>query len=254
MGVRFFQIAIIIFWVGSMAWLGKTIFTSDEAGMVRVDSRRPIHAFFDWNDNTQMAILRSGQKIGEARVTGLSGVEDKKPSFSVAVSLNHNVPPASVGTFAKILLQFEENLSFANGDLTFRIPSNNLNVRARIEGEEQILKADVNLAGNRIFTYDGSKQETLDPKLVGIVKNNSLVDEMLASTGDPTNWEWKMETFRGRHEMGGRRIPIYLMKLSIDQLEQELRIYFSEAGEPLKIDTDFEIQAISEVLVPVYRK
>ena len=42
-------------------------------------------------------------------------------------------------------------------------------------------------------------------------------------------------------------------KLSMDQLDQSIRLYFSEAGEPLQINTDLGFEAIAEMLAPIDR-
>ena len=48
----------------------------------------------------------------------------------------------------------------------------------------------------------------------------------------------------------------YRLSLKADAFDSEMRIYFSQVGEPLWIDTDFAYEAISEVLVPLeaYRR
>ena len=251
MVMRIFQGAIVVFWLGTMLWLFRTITSTDEEGMVSVDPRRPVKAFFNWNDNTAMAILNNGIKIGEARVAGLAATEEKRAGFSISGSLNGNVPAASVGTFAQLLLKFSDDFEVASGDFTFRIPSNNFGVKAKIEDKNQTLKAEVSLAGQRLFTYDGSTREAINSPMMGMVKNNVMADGMLSAVGDPAKLKWNLKSFRGMHRMAGRRIPVYLMKLSLDELDQEVSIYFSEAGEPLKLDSDFGLQVISEVLVPL---
>jgi hypothetical protein len=74
---------------------------------------------------------------------------------------------------------------------------------------------------------------------------------MLSQTGNPAEWKWSLKAFRGMHRFAGRRLPVYLLKLSADQTEQTLKIYLSESGEPLQIDSDLGFQAISDVLAPI---
>ena len=48
----------------------------------------------------------------------------------------------------------------------------------------------------------------------------------------------------------------YLLSLRVPDQDMTLQIYFSEVGEPLKVETNLGLEAVSEILVPLeaYRK
>ena len=60
----------------------------------------------------------------------------------------------------------------------------------------------------------------------------------------------------GEYSFGGRDMRAYLLILRAVEQDMTFRVYFSEVGEPLKVETDFGFEAISEILVPLeaYRK
>ena len=243
-----------------MAWLAKTIFTPDEAGMVPVDPRRPIDVFFGWNNSAQLTLMKNGERVGQITVAGFDGKQPNGetrngPGFSISGTLDKLIDDdrgntiSTVGMFGRSLIEFKDDLSIGLGKFLFRIPSSDLSVQAAIEGENQDLTVKAVLGGRKIFSYDGATQS--EEELTGFGMGNAIVKKTLDSVGDPSQLKWELEAFRGIHRMAGRRFPAYLMKFSVPELDQELRIYFSESGEPLQIDSDLGYQAMSEMLVPL---
>jgi hypothetical protein len=55
----------------------------------------------------------------------------------------------------------------------------------------------------------------------------------------------------GNFNLGGREMRAFLLTLRSDKQAQEVRIYLSEAGEPLRIESDLGFEAVSEILVPL---
>ena len=43
----------------------------------------------------------------------------------------------------------------------------------------------------------------------------------------------------------------FLLRLRSPDHDLEIRVYLSEVGEPLKVETDLGFEAISEILVPL---
>lgn len=250
--MRIFQIIIVVFWLASMAWLTKTMLTPDEAGMVEVDPRRPVQIFFNLNDTNRMVLLQNGQRMGEIELAGFSEDENGDlAGFSAALMLNGDVSPKIMGTFARGLFRFTDTYQVDTSEFSFRMPSNNLRVQASAKHGDEIVKANVSLAGNTLFSYDGSELKDLPPGFESILENNSIATDLLEKTGDPEQWKPKIEAFRGKHRFDGKRLPVYLIRLSMEQTDETVRIYISEAGEPLKIDTDLGFQAVSEILAPI---
>ncbi|MDF1753929.1 MAG: hypothetical protein P1U89_14195 [Verrucomicrobiales bacterium] len=253
--IRALQIGTLVFWLATMGWLAKTILTPDEAGMVEVDPRRPVRIFFDWNDTNRMVLLQNGRKLGELQMVGFSEDEEGGlAGFSTAIMLNGDVEGPVVGTFGRGLFKFNDDFSLESSDFLFRMPSNNFKILASARKGSEVVKAEVSLAGNKIFSYDGEDPNAVRPDVEQILKGNTMATELLSKTGAPTDWKWKVEAFRGRHLFAGKRLPVYLIRLSMDQTEQNVRIYLSESGEPLKIETDLGFQAVSEILAPIEKR
>ena len=53
------------------------------------------------------------------------------------------------------------------------------------------------------------------------------------------------------YRLSGRELPVYLLKLEFEEFGQTIQVFLSEAGEPLRIETGFGYEAISEMLVPL---
>ena len=70
---------------------------------------------------------------------------------------------------------------------------------------------------------------------------------------NPSAWEPEIEASRGTMELAGSSQVVYLVKvfLGSDRSGTPLKLYFSEAGEPWRIDTGWGYQAVAEVLIPV---
>lgn len=233
-----------------MGWLVKTLLGPEQAGMTPVDPRRPLSAFFGWNDSTRLTLLQDGNKLGEISVLGGSG-EGQLPSLSVSGTLLGNVDPSVLGTFISFLVKFNDDYSPNSGAFSLRIPSRDLDVKASKSAPDQPLRAKVSISGETIFSHDGTpNQSPLNAGILGMFAQNPAAS-MLLGSGGPSGWNWRINAFQGRYRLAGRTLPVYLIVVSADQQDAKLRIYLSKAGEPLEIDTDFGFQAISEVLVPI---
>ena len=250
--MRIFQASIVCFWLATMVWLAKTILTPDEAGMIQVDPRRPVQTFFSWNDTAGMILLQNGVKLGEVQMVGYPADEDGDPAgFSIALILNGEVETPVMGTFVRGLFRVNPDFSLHSSDFLFRIPSSDFKVLASAKSDGNVTMADAFLGGNKIFSFNSQTSEAIDPGMMGMVKNHPLASELLSNAGDPADWKWQIEAYRGMHKFSGKRLPVYLIKLSLQQAQQSVRFYFSDSGEPLKVETDLGYQAISEMLSPV---
>jgi len=251
--IRIFQVGTIVFWLGSIGWLAKTLWTPDQAELMEVDLRRPVNTFFSWNDNTSMLLLENGRKLGELQVAGFSEHKDDPAGFSLTVLLNGNVPPALMGTFARFMVRFEPDLSLHHSDLMFRMPSNNLKVLASVNGQQQVASAEISLNGAKLFSYDSAAPNSQLPSVENMIKSAPGVNGMLDQFGNPSAWKWELVAYRGNHPFHGKKLPVYQLNLKIEPIDQTIRLYLSESGEPLKIETDMGFEAVSEMLAPIKR-
>src|SRR5690606_2664765 len=74
-----------------------------------------------------------------------------------------------------------------------------------------------------------------------------------ALMADPSAWKPKIEASRGVMTVAGSSQPVYRVEIRFtdDESTQPVRIYFSEAGEPWRIDSGWGFEAVAEVLTPV---
>ncbi len=261
--VRLFQCGIVLFWLASLGWLAATVWKTDEAGMVPVDPRRPVETFFGWNNSSQMTLLEGGVRVGQVTVAGFSdgageGPDAGEGGFSLTGTLDRVVDDErggtvrTVGVFWRSLIEFRPGFVLDEANVLFRVPERQLNVQLAVAGPEAVLTARAVMGGNTLFEYDGAASagnaSVWDglPPLAG-----QMVAPMLAGLPNPASWDWKVEAFRGRRRFAGRRLPVYLLRLSAAQSDHSLSVYFTESGEPLRIDTSFGYGALSEVLAPL---
>ena len=73
MPLRFFYIAILLFWLGSVGWLCAVVWAPPESRMSQVDPREIYAVFFAWNDSTIMTFLENGERKGQVTIAGGSG-------------------------------------------------------------------------------------------------------------------------------------------------------------------------------------
>ena len=70
---------------------------------------------------------------------------------------------------------------------------------------------------------------------------------------DPESWKPQVTASRGVMQVAGSPQPVYLVEVRLgnDPNSNPVKLYFSEAGEPWRIDTGWGYEAMAEVLIPV---
>lgn len=253
--VRTLQIVVIAFWLFTIGALLKTIYSPGEAGFVELDVRRPLQNFFEWNDSTRMNLYQDQRELGSLSVVAFNSAKQSRPGFSFSTTLMKEVEPHLMGAFINALFKFNEDFSLHKGAFTFKLPSQQLTTQLHTDDNNE-LKALVKKGDQTLFNYEGSRDGSPTPAMLGMIQGNPMAAGLLASLGqtqtDSDNengalWGGKVKAYRGFHRINGRRLPVFLLKIE-PVSQQEIRIYFTESGEPLVIESDFGIYAISEVL------
>lgn len=247
--IRVFQIFIILFWLLTTGLLIKSLYTRGEAGFTEIDSRRVIQSLFDWEDSTRMTLYQDQNALGVVSILVFPKNKEGQPGFSFSSTLRGKVDPSIRGAFVSGLFRYDPDYSLATASLIFKIKSRELDSRFAIDQDDNLI-AEVSLAGNTLFKYEGNRNEAPDPSSLGMLAPGLLSNSGLLSGamgGDDTlNIETK--AYRGVHRVLKHRLPVFLLKLSSDSNNQEIKLYFTEAGEPLIMETNFGVYAISEVL------
>lgn len=268
MPVRLFSIAIVLFWLGSVAWLCAVVWAPPGSRMAKIDPREVYAVFFAWNDSTKMTLLENGVRRGEVTIAGGSGVEAQTGVFERFLSLSGQLDTFDersgapvVDLFWKGTLTFTETMESRGGEFSVRIPSKELTATIAYEGPidgfgpasasssgRTPMRARVAMGGREVFAI--GPDSPFDPAMAAPMLGP------LASMGgvnflDPTQLAFTTEARVGSFNLGGREMRAFLLTLRSDEQDQELRVYLSEAGEPLRIESDLGFEAVSEILVPL---
>lgn len=260
--MRFRVIATVItlFWLGSLCWLGMVVWAPPESRMAQVDTREVYDVFFGWNDSTTMTLLEGGVRRGIVTISGGSGEDPVSGEFSNVISvssaLENNLSTDldhKLHLFWKGSMEFSEAMEPGQGVLTIRIPSKRITAHLEFDGDTKQVKARAIMGKKEIFRFDS---EVADVGAAIPVQLLAMSAGPFAQLLNPSEIKWETEARMGEFSFGGRDLRAYLLILRVPEQGQELKIYISEAGEPLRIESDLGFEAISEILVPLdaYRK
>lgn len=258
MTFRFFTLAVTLFWAGSVAWLCAVVWAPPGSRMSSVDPREVYRVFFEWNDSTDMTLLENGLRRGQVTIAGGSGEEEATGRFERVLSLSGSMESYEAGSaapevdlFWKGVFVFSEAMESRGGELTLRVPSRKLSAHFSFDGPTDGAKP----AARAKVVVDGREILSLDPDSAA----GGLAESLLGSVGvvpglemrDPSSWSVSTDARMGSFNLGGREMRAFLLTLRGDDPSQSIRVYLSEAGEPLRLETDLGFEAVSEILVPL---
>lgn len=262
---RIFTFAIIAFWLGSLGWLCAVVWAPPESRMAQVDPREVYEVFFAWNESTRMTLLENGSRKGELNISGGSGIDRKTGEYSNSLSLAGTIDTIDpTNDFPGIdlnwrgLAEFDRDIVFQSGDFSLRIAGLGLNAHMALEGEPLAAKATVSMSEIPVFRYDSTQTDLNAGSLkalpfASMLGSNFPIAELLEEEGevDPSRVSPEIDARMGTFSFGGRDLRAYLLKIGTRDNEGSIRIFLSEVGEPLRIETDFGLEAVSEILMPL---
>lgn len=267
MPVRLLTIAIVLFWTGSVGWLCAVVWAPPESRMARIDPLEVYRVFFGWNDSANMTLLENGVRRGQITVAGGSGDDGVTGIFSRVLSVSGSVErfdPLSasnlVDLFWKGSVDFSADMEMQEGEFSVRIPNKELTAHLAVTGKGEGFKARVLMAGREIVNYDSASPGAYAaPGAEGGVSSPLMALGAMGGLGaipglegfNPAAMKLETEARMGNFNFGGRDMRAFLLRLRNPEQGQELRVYLSEVGEPLKIESDLGFEAISEILVPL---
>jgi len=257
--LRLVSAFIVLFWLSTVGWLCTVIFAPPESRMTEVDEREVYDVFFNWNEGTTMTLLENGIRRGELRLAGSSGPDPETGEVNKILSLSGSLEKyeeryqSSIGdSYWKGNLFFDEEFNLDAGDFSIRIPRNSMTALLSFEQDPLKVSASAQVAGKEVFNFgDGENDSNAIPL-------NMFPMDVGLGLGqlDPSSIGWHSSARVGEYSFGGRDMRAYLLILRVPDQDMTLRIYFSEVGEPLKVETNLGLEAVSEILVPLeaYRK
>lgn len=274
---RIFALAVVLFWAGSLVWLGAVIWAPPESRMAKIDAREVYTVFFGWNDSTNMTLLENGKRRGQITITGGSGDDPETGEFSNSLSFSGSLetpPQQGQSPRAEFLwrgvIDFAEDLKPSRGQLSVRVPDSYLGIRIELVpktdsealpgiGSEdpvaELAKAfdftvAVQMRDAEIFSFDSANAGSgtalpLAMLPMGLPAGiDAIGPEML-------DFDFDVTARNGEFTLGGREVRAYLLDFRRKNGEEALRVYLSEAGEPLRVETGIGLEALSEILVPL---
>lgn len=258
MPLRIATLLILLFWLGSVAWLCAVVWAPPSSRMALTDPREVYRVFFGWNESTTMALLDNGRRRGEIKVSGSTGhheqdgVVERVLSVSGVTDRLMEDGSTAIQVSWRGSIAFTEEMRVRDGEVSLRVPGRELTAHLAYDarqGEGTGFQARVDMAGQEIFAVDslsGLQPTALALPLLG--QASELAGVAGATLG---SLKFTVEARTGNFLLAGREIPAFVLILRGEEAGQELRAYISEAGEPLRIETDFGIEAVSEILVPL---
>ncbi len=264
MPIRILIFLIVLFWMGTVGWLCAVVWAPPESRMSQIDPLEVYRVFFNWNDSANMTLLEYGIRRGQITVAGGSGEDAETGRILRVLSVSGSMEKfdeltssSLVDLFWKGTAEFSELMAMQEGEFSVRIPKQELTAQLSVTGAAAGYKAKVLMAGREILNFDSAANEQ---------SNSALATQLLATGGmgaipglgsfNPAAIKFETEARMGKFNFAGRDMRAFLLILRHPEQDQEIRVYLSEVGEPLKIETDLGFEAISEILVPLdaYRR
>lgn len=274
-GILCVQIVVIGFWAVTTSILVKRIWFSDETRMVKVAPEKVLEMFFSWTEGADLSILKEGQRIGQLSLSTqqkrLSSSREEKHEdlreISMAGSLDRI---SSQGSGGKVEVQDKEvhwrgvmtvtdELTFPKGDFVLRMPKVGLGAQFGFDHPARTISLDVRSNGKELFHYQGSPAGLTELPELGWMGRLLPLGALLGGKGEVRGvmkaWAPEIEGRFGSAMVAGRRMLVYQLvirgKSSGGKPGSEVKLYLSEAGEPLMIETAWGYEALAQVLVPV---
>ncbi|NLT70810.1 MAG: hypothetical protein GXX91_08960 [Verrucomicrobiaceae bacterium] len=270
---RILPLGIVLFWLGSVGWLCAVVWAPPGSRMARVDPLEVYRVFFSWNDSINMTLLEHGLRRGQVTVSGGSGNDPVTGAFARDLSVSGSVErydPRSVShlvdLFWKGTVSFTEAMALLESDFSVRVPGQDLSARLHYLESAGMVDLRVSKDGREILGFDGlasgpggsAAQSPLAMlgAMAGGPDGLGVIGALGLGALPPGALSLEASARMGNFNFGGRDMRAYLLTLRHSTHDQELRVYLSEVGEPLKIESDLGFEAVSELLVPLdaYRR
>lgn len=273
--------AILLFWLSSTAWLAWTSWMSGTGRFEAIGTGEPLRAFFQWNDTADLVILGNGARIGQLSIGGFEGFDPRSGRETRGVTSSGTIDQPERGDEALAGWEgvtwrwnagFSESMDLRHFEGVFRAPRQDLSVRLEVSGEPPELGARVQAGGQVLFETGtlsvAAEEDAGGPGRrpgrgsVGVGGGNRrtgageiapLVAGLSSTGGGAEAWLPRVEAARGMLRAAGREWSVYVLSVSLGpgDMLPPIRLFLSEAGEPIRIETGWGVEALAEVLIPL---
>ena len=274
-GILWLQIAVIAFWAVTTSILVKRSWFSEESGMVKVGPEKVFEMFFAWTEGAELTILKDGRRVGQmslsAQVEKNSSTDDGeagevKREISVAGSLQElssqgkgEKQNRDEEIYWRGVMAMDDGLIFPKGDFVLRMPNAGVGIQFGFDQPANTIALIVRSGSERLINYHGNPAGlTKLPKLGWLgrfLPLDSLLGSQGLSEGMLETWAPEIDGRFGNVTIAGRRMLVYQLifrrKSSRGKAGTETKLYLSETGEPLMIQTGWGYEALADVLVPL---
>lgn len=261
--VRLLQIGIVILWLGATSWLVREVWFPAESRFAAVDSGEVVRRFFEWNESANLVLLESGRRIGLMTVNGYSGIDRSTGEFEEGLSIVGTLDPIAKGNRAPFsraglngIVEFGPERKLKEAQFSMRLPVSGLSAHLAVNGVPLQLKAHLKVGDAVLFQTEGPLSvepgSFSEPAPLELPENLPFGLSLQAGGIRDRILDWKPEISarRGRTRLGGSDVPVYLLALTSPE-HYELKVWLTEIGEPLRIESNWGLEAVAEVLAPV---
>ncbi len=258
MGFRILSGAIVLFWLVMTGLLVQLVYFPDESRMSQVDPDYVVGLFLRNKEISELSVFKGAEKVGEISLlpqhvpkdeTG--GVQTLKRDLIFDASGDVALPNLDEQMLrwnGRIRIAEDRSIEFVDISVRFEKPK----VRVSLEMDPKKLEFNYVVSRDDVVVTDSKT----DPNAPGLAELRLL---MLAWGVNPAQIESaaaeqqkksKISARHGNIKLGGKRFHAYV--LSLDVMESgSVKLYFTDAGELVKVDTFLGYELLSEVLIPL---
>jgi hypothetical protein len=243
--------------------------------MVQVGPEKVFEMFFAWTEGADLAILKDGRRVGQmslsAQVEQNSSPDDEKfgevtREISIAGSLlslssqgNGEKQIRDEEIYWRGVMAIADGLNFPKGDFVVRMPNAGLSIQFGFDQPANTIALTVRSGSENLINYHGNPAGLAELPDLGWLGRFLPLDSLLGSKGLSEGmikaWAPEIDGRFGTAMIAGRRMLVYQLvlksKSSGGKPRGETKLFLSETGEPLMIQTAWGYEALAEVLVPL---
>ena len=259
MFLRLIQIGIVGFWLVTTGWLVRSVWFPEGMEPGDVNPGQVADLFFKWNEQNNLVVTENGRRIGLMTMSGSEGIDSETGLYTRVFSMTgslESMKNPNGGTVKaanwRLTAEFGDELELNRGQLSFRLPGEDLRVALELDGTPAVMKARIERAGVPLLEIERPLDAAVEGSAAVLEAElpNALPLGMAGS--DLDSLQPTITARRATMEIDeGPSLNVYLLELSIFSGEHSIRAYISEQGEPLRIESSWGHEAVAEALLPL---
>ena len=237
-----------------------------------MDPEKVLGMFFSWTEGADLTILKDGQRIGQMSLStqekkmssGDEGLREVSMAGSLGgMSVKHRAGAGGARDKEfhwRGVMSVTDDMNFPKGDFVLNMPKIGMGAQFGFDNPAGTISVDVRSGDKEIIKYKGSPTGLKDLPELGWIGRLLPLDALLGgrmSEGMMKAWAPELTGRYGSTMVAGRRMLVYQLAIrgknssSGNQPRTEVKLYLSETGEPLRIETEWGYEALAAVLVPI---